>query len=68
VSAPLLVCGSEVSLSRSLTLTLSLSRSLTLSLSRSLSQGAYDTSNSVFGLIFQLGNSLLYWLVQVRRH
>jgi hypothetical protein len=42
--------------------------SLSLSLSLSLSQGAYDTSNSVFGLIFQLGNSLLYWLVQVRRH
>ena len=28
-------------------------------------QGSYDTADNVFGIIFQLGDSLLYWLVQV---
>ena len=28
-------------------------------------QGSYDTEDSIYGVIFQLGDSLLFWLVQV---
>ncbi len=28
-------------------------------------QGRYDSADNVFGILFQIGDSLLYWLVQV---